>query len=226
VYVVAQIYGVGLITSRLTGVAFELGMFLGLGGILVCSFLGGMRAVTWTQVAQYIILIVAYMMPVVWLSVKQTGVPVPQAVYGFQLEKVTAKEKLLTNDPKELEVRDDLQAAAADLDAKLKDPATALGRQGRRQRPNLAEVRALQRAGVGRLHRCGRKGNWRAVPRRTKRRPAAWTRAKTAAENKACRSTACRPTRSSLQATPMAMKRPQLDLRMNPGATSWRWSSA
>ena len=63
-YVVAQIYGVGLITTRLTGVAFELGIFLGLGGILVCSFLGGMRAVTWTQVAQYIILIIAYMIPV------------------------------------------------------------------------------------------------------------------------------------------------------------------
>jgi cation/acetate symporter len=82
VYVVAQIYGVGLITTRLTGLAFEIGVFVGLGGILVCSFLGGMRAVTWTQVAQYIILIIAYMIPVVWLSVKQTGVPIPQAVYG------------------------------------------------------------------------------------------------------------------------------------------------
>ena len=51
-YVVAQIYGVGLITTRLAGIPFELGIFLGLGGILVCSFLGGMRAVTWTQVAQ------------------------------------------------------------------------------------------------------------------------------------------------------------------------------
>ena len=51
-YVVAQIYGVGLITTRLAGVPFELGVFLGLAGILVCSFLGGMRAVTWTQVAQ------------------------------------------------------------------------------------------------------------------------------------------------------------------------------
>ena len=49
-YVVAQIYGVGLIATRLTGVAFEIGIFLGLGGVLVCSFLGGMRAVTWTQV--------------------------------------------------------------------------------------------------------------------------------------------------------------------------------
>ena len=81
-YVVAQIYGVGLITTRFTGVEFELGVFLGLGGILVCSFLGGMRAVTWTQVAQYIILIIAYMIPVVWLSVKHTGIPVPQLVYG------------------------------------------------------------------------------------------------------------------------------------------------
>ena len=86
-YVVAQIYGVGLITTRLSGLAFEIGIFVGLGGILVCSFLGGMRAVTWTQVAQYIILIMAYMMPVVWLSVKQTGVPMPQAIYGYQLRE-------------------------------------------------------------------------------------------------------------------------------------------
>jgi len=54
---------VGLITTRLTGVTFEVGVFLGLAGILVCSFLGGMKAVTWTQVAQYIILIIAYLIP-------------------------------------------------------------------------------------------------------------------------------------------------------------------
>jgi cation/acetate symporter len=125
-YLVAQIYGVGLITSRLTGVAFEIGVFLGLGGILVCSFLGGMRAVTWTQVTQYIVLIVAYLLPVVWLSVKQTGVPVPQAIYGFQLEKVSAKERLLTNDPKELEVRALYRERADLLRAKLADPAAAL----------------------------------------------------------------------------------------------------
>ena len=77
-YVVAQIYGVGLITARLTGLEFTVGIFAGLAGILVCSFLGGMRAVTWTQVAQYIILIIAYMIPVAWLSVKQTGIPIPQ----------------------------------------------------------------------------------------------------------------------------------------------------
>jgi cation/acetate symporter len=125
-YVVAQIYGVGLITSRLTGVAFELGIFLGLGGILVCSFLGGMRAVTWTQVAQYVVIIVAYMLPVVWLSVKQTGVPLPQVVYGFQLEKVTAKERDLTNDPKEQEVRQWYANRVDVLSAKMVDPARAL----------------------------------------------------------------------------------------------------
>ncbi len=120
-YVVAQIYGVGLITTRLTGVPFEIGVFLGLGGILVCSFLGGMRAVTWTQVAQYIILIVAYMIPVVWLSVKITGVPIPQVVYGKVLEKVTAREAELIKDPKEIQVRDIFKDRAAAASAKLKD---------------------------------------------------------------------------------------------------------
>ncbi len=125
-YLVAQIYGVGLITSYLTGIAFELGIFLGLGGILVCSFLGGMRAVTWTQVAQYIILVVAYLIPVVWLSVKQTNVPVPQLIYGFQLEKVTAKEKELTLDPKEQQVRALFQQRSEALAEKLKHPAQSL----------------------------------------------------------------------------------------------------
>ena len=99
---------------------------MGLGGILVCSFLGGMRAVTWTQVAQYIILIIAYMVPVVWLSVKQTGNPIPQAVYGYQLEKVTAKEKQLIDDPKEKEVIAAFKAKADEFAAKLKDVPAAM----------------------------------------------------------------------------------------------------
>jgi len=119
-YVVAQIYGVGLITTRLTGVEFIYGIFLGIGGILVCSFLGGMRAVTWTQVAQYIILIIAYMIPVVWLSVKHTGIPLPQFVYGKVLEKVTARETQLIDDPKEKEVRAIFKARADAAAAGLK----------------------------------------------------------------------------------------------------------
>jgi cation/acetate symporter len=119
-YVVAQIYGVGIITTRLTGVEFIYGIFLGIGGILVCSFLGGMRAVTWTQVAQYIILIIAYMIPVVWLSVKHTGIPLPQFVYGKVLEKVTAREVQLIDDAKEKEVRGIFKARADAASASLK----------------------------------------------------------------------------------------------------------
>ncbi len=141
IYVVAQIYGVGLIASHLMGVAFELGVFLGLGGILVCSFLGGMRAVTWTQVAQYVVLIVAYLLPVVWLSVKQTGVPVPQIAYGYQLEKVSAREAVLATDPKEIEVRQLFEARAQALSDKLKNPAAALAADKARMEARLTQLR-------------------------------------------------------------------------------------
>ncbi len=141
-YVVAQIYGVGIITTRLTGVAFELGIFLGLGGILVCSFLGGMRAVTWTQVAQYIILILAYMIPVVWLAVKQTGVPVPQAIYGHQLEKVAKRGDELRKDPKELEVVAIFKSRADAFDAKLKDIPAALAADKAAAEKKVADLKA------------------------------------------------------------------------------------
>ena len=93
-YVVAQIYGVGLITTRLTGVGFEIGIFLGLAGILVCSFLGGMKAVTWTQVAQYIVLIVAYLTPIIILSTKNYGIPIPELTYGKAIAAITAGDEV------------------------------------------------------------------------------------------------------------------------------------
>ena len=145
-YVVAQIYGVGLITARLTGLAFEVGIFAGLIGILVCSFLGGMRAVTWTQVAQYIILIIAYLLPVVWLSVKHTGVPIPQAVYGFTLEKVTAKEDVLLKDPKELEVRGIFKARSEEAAAKLKDVPAAMAADTAAAQKKLDDLKAANGA--------------------------------------------------------------------------------
>ncbi|MBI3285098.1 MAG: cation acetate symporter [Burkholderiales bacterium] len=118
-YVVAQIYGVGLITSRFTGVDFSVGIFLGLASILVCSFLGGMRAITWTQVAQYIIIIIAYMIPVTWLSVKHTHFPVPQVSYGAILPELVKKEKLFAADPKEQQVRAIYQQRADDFKNKI-----------------------------------------------------------------------------------------------------------
>ncbi|MGE5651311.1 sodium:solute symporter family protein [Noviherbaspirillum sp. UKPF54] len=119
-YVVAQIYGVGLITSRFTGVDFSVGIFLGLASILVCSFLGGMRAITWTQVAQYIIIIIAYMIPVTWLSAKHTDFPIPQIAYGTALSKLGEREKELNKDPKEQQVRAIFRQRADEYDARLK----------------------------------------------------------------------------------------------------------
>ena len=182
VYVVAQIYGVGLITTRLSGLAFEIGIFVGLGGILVCSFLGGMRAVTWTQVAQYIILIIAYMIPVVWLAAKQTGFPVPQAVYGFQLQKVTEAEKRLIDDPKEKEVIAVFKKQSDDLAAKLKDVPAALKADKeaaakkvedlKAANAPVAEIQAAEKAMAG-------------LPKDEADAKAAWTRAKAAADARA-----------------------------------------
>ncbi|MBP6763708.1 MAG: VC_2705 family sodium/solute symporter [Rubrivivax sp.] len=181
-YVVAQIYGVGLITTRLSGLAFEVGIFVGLGGILVCSFLGGMRAVTWTQVAQYIILIVAYMIPVVWLSVKQTGVPIPQAVYGYQLEKVTAREQQLIDDPKEKEVIAIFKKQSDDLAAKLKDVPTALAADKAAAAKKVEDLRAAS-APVAELQAAEKA--LAGLPADEKAAKDAWTKAKAAADGRA-----------------------------------------
>ena len=142
VYVVAQIYGVGLIMSRFTGLEFGIGVFVGLAGILVCSMLGGMRAVTWTQVAQYIILIIAYLTPVVWLGVKHTGIPVPQIAYGYTLQKVTELEKKITADPKEQEVRKIFADRAAAGKAALAAPDKAYADGKAKAEESLASAKS------------------------------------------------------------------------------------
>jgi cation/acetate symporter len=96
----------------LTGVQFEIGILLGLGGVLLCSFLGGMRAITWTQVAQYIMLLLAFMIPVSWLAYKQMGTPLAPLVYGQQMSKIEAIEKKLMDDPGEVEVREEFARRA------------------------------------------------------------------------------------------------------------------
>ncbi|NIA55577.1 cation acetate symporter [Massilia sp. TW-1] len=118
-YVVAQIYAVGLIASRFTGVDFSVGIFLGLASILVCSFLGGMRAITWTQVAQYIIILVAFLIPTMWLSVKLAGNPVPQVAYGSVLPKLAKREAQLAADPREAEVRAVFRVRADDYGTRI-----------------------------------------------------------------------------------------------------------
>jgi cation/acetate symporter len=158
VYVVVQIYGVGLITSHLTGFGFELGIFVGLGGVLVCSFLGGMRAVTWTQVAQYLVLIVAYLVPLVWLSVNQTGSLLPIISYGAQLEQVTQRERELAADPAERDVRLRLQEQVREAERKLRDPRAAMAAEEavQQQRLDALRARAADGALADRLQRAER----------------------------------------------------------------------
>src|SRR5918996_914379 len=92
-YLIAQVTGVGIIMGRFLFLDFNVGVFVGLAGILVCSMLGGMRAVTWTQVAQYIILIMAYLTPIVALSWKHFGVPIPELMYGQVMLDITKLEQ-------------------------------------------------------------------------------------------------------------------------------------
>jgi len=93
-YVTAQINATGTIASRALQIPFEVGVWFGLSGILLCSMLGGMRAVTWTQVAQYIVLIIAYLVPVFWMSNKQGFGLIPQFVYGDAVQRITELEAM------------------------------------------------------------------------------------------------------------------------------------
>jgi len=155
-YVVAQIYAVGLIASRFTGVDFSVGIFLGLASILVCSFLGGMRAITWTQVAQYIILLVAFLIPTMWLSVKHADNPLPAVAYGSLLPKLSAREAQLAQDPREAEVRAEFARRAAAFSARIEGlpeswEAGKLDAQrqlaaARARNASLTEVRQAERA--------------------------------------------------------------------------------
>ena len=87
-YVTAQINATGTIAARAFGIPFGIGVWFGLLGILLCSMLGGMRGVTWTQVAQYIVLIIAYLVPVIWMSNEQGFGIIPQFAYGEAAQRV------------------------------------------------------------------------------------------------------------------------------------------
>lgn len=89
VYLIPQFMGVGAIAARFLGLPFQVGVFVALAVILLTTFSGGMRGVTWVSVAQYLILMVAYLVPLVIMSVRLTGNPIPWIAYGRALEGIT-----------------------------------------------------------------------------------------------------------------------------------------
>jgi cation/acetate symporter len=102
-YVTAQIDASGTIAARALQVPYAVGVWFGLAAILMCSMLGGMRAVTWTQVAQYIVLIIAYLVPVIWMSNKQGFGIIPHFSYGDAVHRIQEVQPLVGLGAKALE---------------------------------------------------------------------------------------------------------------------------
>lgn len=173
-YVVAQIYGIGLIASRLTGVQFEIGILLGLGGVLLCSFLGGMRAVTWTQVAQYVMLLLAFLIPVSWLAYKQVANPVAPLVYGGQLQRIGEIERELVASPAEREVQAEYLRRAQRYREWLADVEGSLQRErvDARQRVHRLKAQDADSERIVAAHR-----ELAALPRDPAQAREQWTRA-------------------------------------------------
>lgn len=125
VYLVAQIYGIGLVASMLSGLTFELGVFLALGGVLLCSFLGGMRAVTWTQGVQCIVILVSMVVLSMAVSFKTQGHPFVTIAAVQSLPQIQARAKQIEADPAELTTRDVIGLRMSHLDVKIAEPVYA-----------------------------------------------------------------------------------------------------
>ena len=83
-YIAGQMRGVGIVFSRYLEVDINSGVFIGMGIVLFYAILGGMKGITYTQVAQYCVLIFAFMVPAIFISIQMTGNPIPQIGFGSE----------------------------------------------------------------------------------------------------------------------------------------------
>jgi cation/acetate symporter len=84
-YVAGQMRGVGIVFSRFLEVEVTAGLLIGMGVVFVYAVLGGMKGITYTQVAQYCVLIFAYTVPAVFIAIQITGNPIPQLAFGSEI---------------------------------------------------------------------------------------------------------------------------------------------
>ena len=84
-YIAGQMRGVGIVFSRFLEVDIELGVIIGMGIVFFYAVLGGMKGITYTQVAQYCVLIFAYLVPAIFISILITNNPIPQLGFGDQI---------------------------------------------------------------------------------------------------------------------------------------------
>ena len=162
IYLIAQIYGIGLVASMLSGLTFELGVFLALGGILLCSFLGGMRAVTWTQVVQSVVIVATMMAVAAAVSIKTKGHPLASLSALQTLQELEDVVKKIEADPAEHATREAIVQRIKELDAKIADPVNA--RAMERQIIAKQLVRAKEEsAPLREIHRLESNPVWRDV---------------------------------------------------------------
>lgn len=95
-YVAGQMRGVGVVFSRFLEVDINTGVLIGMAIVLFYAVLGGMKGITYTQVAQYCVLIIAYLIPAIFISIMLTGIPIPQIGLGASLSE--AGQRLLSSD--------------------------------------------------------------------------------------------------------------------------------
>lgn len=83
-YVIGQMTGIGVAFSRFLGVSYDVGIYVGMGIVAIYAILGGMKGITYTQIAQYVVLIFAYTVPAIFISMNLTGNPIPQLGLGSE----------------------------------------------------------------------------------------------------------------------------------------------
>ncbi len=81
-YVIGQMKGIGVAFSRFLEVQYEIGLVIGMGIVFIYAVMGGMKGITYTQIAQYCVLILAYTIPAIFISISLTGNPIPQLGLG------------------------------------------------------------------------------------------------------------------------------------------------
>ncbi|MCH1991051.1 cation acetate symporter, partial [Achromobacter xylosoxidans] len=101
-------------------------------------------AITWTQVAQYVVILLAFLIPVSWLAYKQLGNPLAAAVYGGQIGKIAALESELLASPAEREVVAAHARRAQELQERLRDVPAALEREREAARERVHRLRDTQ----------------------------------------------------------------------------------
>ena len=93
-YVAGQMRGVGIVFSRFLEVEVTVGLIIGMGIVFVYAVLGGMKGITYTQVAQYCVLIFAYTVPAVFIAIQISGIAVPQLAFGSEIGGISLLDKL------------------------------------------------------------------------------------------------------------------------------------